>query len=110
MDPTPAQWEKLIAAIKKQNLVPILDNAYQGYGYEDWDFMTRLENLGRRAGYLPRRATVAHLWHNETEYDQDSPARRKVEEVATSGATRAEEGLSSIPESESTQPPENPQA
>ena len=30
VDPTPAQWEKLIAAIKKQNLVPILDNAYQG--------------------------------------------------------------------------------
>ena len=35
VDPTPAQWEKLIAAIKKQNLVPILDNAYQGYASGD---------------------------------------------------------------------------
>lgn len=80
------------------------DDVYQGYGYEDWDFMTRLENLGRKAGYLPRRATVAHLWHREIPYEGSNPARDRVEQVAASSTTKAEEGLSTIPDEADTSP------
>jgi len=31
VDPTPAQWEALLAAVKERKLIPLLDNAYQGY-------------------------------------------------------------------------------
>ena len=30
VDPSPAQWEAILAAVKERKLVPLLDNAYQG--------------------------------------------------------------------------------
>ncbi|CAL1139222.1 unnamed protein product [Cladocopium goreaui] len=31
VDPTPDQWQKIVAACKARKLIPLLDNAYQGY-------------------------------------------------------------------------------
>jgi len=31
VDPTPEQWKEIVAAVKEQKLIPLLDNAYQGY-------------------------------------------------------------------------------
>jgi aspartate/tyrosine/aromatic aminotransferase len=35
VDPTPDQWKQIVAACQKQKLMPILDNAYQGYASGD---------------------------------------------------------------------------
>jgi len=32
VDPTPAQWDEIIATVRKQDLIPFLDLAYQGFG------------------------------------------------------------------------------
>lgn len=35
VDPTPDQWKKIVAACKSGKLIPLLDNAYQGYASGD---------------------------------------------------------------------------
>merc|ERR1719436_413858 len=35
VDPTPEQWEKIVATVKERKLIPLLDNAYQGYASGD---------------------------------------------------------------------------
>lgn len=35
VDPTPQQWEKIVEVCKSRKLVPIIDNAYQGYASGD---------------------------------------------------------------------------
>jgi len=35
VDPTPEQWQQIVAAVKERKLVPLLDNAYQGYASGD---------------------------------------------------------------------------
>jgi len=32
VDPTPVQWDEIIATVRKQDLIPFLDLAYQGFG------------------------------------------------------------------------------
>ena len=70
-------------AVHKKNFLEIdgFDASFQGYGVEDWDFLARLNNKGVMGGFLPSRATVAHLWHNEPEPDFNSPAYKKLETV-----------------------------
>merc|ERR1712048_64646 len=35
VDPTPEQWKKIVATVKERKLIPLLDNAYQGYASGD---------------------------------------------------------------------------
>merc|ERR1712176_364111 len=35
VDPTPEQWAKIVATVKERKLIPLLDNAYQGYASGD---------------------------------------------------------------------------
>lgn len=35
VDPTPAQWKQIIGLVRKHELVPIIDSAYQGYASGD---------------------------------------------------------------------------
>jgi aspartate/tyrosine/aromatic aminotransferase len=45
VDPSQQQWPKIVEAIKAQKLIPLLDNAYQGYATGDLEkdnFATRL--------------------------------------------------------------------
>ena len=45
VDPTEEQWVKIVAAIKERGLLPLIDNAYQGYASGDLEkdnFATRL--------------------------------------------------------------------
>jgi len=35
VDPTPEQWVKIVEICKRRNLVPLIDNAYQGYASGD---------------------------------------------------------------------------
>jgi aspartate/tyrosine/aromatic aminotransferase len=37
VDPTKEQWQQIIQAVKDQKLIPLLDNAYQGYASGDLD-------------------------------------------------------------------------
>jgi len=37
VDPTEAQWDKIVEAVKAKGLFPLLDNAYQGYASGDLD-------------------------------------------------------------------------
>ena len=37
MDPTPEQWKEMSALIKKKNLLPYFDMAYQGFASGDVD-------------------------------------------------------------------------
>lgn len=50
VDPTPEQWRAIVSALKEGGLIPVLDNAYQGYASGDLDkdgFAQRLfEELG----------------------------------------------------------------
>lgn len=35
VDPTPEQWEQIVSVVKERGLIPVLDNAYQGYASGD---------------------------------------------------------------------------
>merc|ERR1712217_29396 len=35
VDPNPEQWDKIIAKCQEKKLIPLLDNAYQGYASGD---------------------------------------------------------------------------
>jgi len=74
------------------------DSRYEDYGYgvEDWDLFARLVNLGIKPAYLPRSATVAHLWHEEQAHDLAGPAYRLLDDVERTGKVRAERGFSTI--------------
>lgn len=82
------------------------DDRYRGYGVEDWDFMARLNNAGVHAGYLPRAATVMHLWHKETPHDLEGPGYQMLAEIENKGVTRAQIGYSSLNEEPATPAPQ----
>ncbi|PAA86783.1 hypothetical protein BOX15_Mlig013047g3 [Macrostomum lignano] len=44
-DPTPEQWEKILAVIKQRNLFPLIDLAYQGFASGDLDRDGRVPRL-----------------------------------------------------------------
>lgn len=72
------------------------DDRYRGYGVEDWDFMARLNNAGVHAGYLPRAATVMHLWHKEVAHDLAGPGYQMLKGVEGTGLVRAQAGYSTL--------------
>lgn len=100
----PQNWRGMAAfclGVWREDFLAIdgFDGRYTGHGVEDWDLMARLENFGVRAGYLPRRATVAHLWHPESPHNPRGDAYRTLEEVITSGTKRSRDGISKLPKS-----------
>lgn len=72
------------------------DDRYRGYGVEDWDFMARLNNAGVHAGYLPRAATMMHLWHKETPHDLEGPGYQMLKEVEGTDIVRSRIGMSAL--------------
>ena len=72
------------------------DDRYRGYGVEDWDFMARLNNAGVHAGYLPRAATVMHLWHKEIPHDLEGPGYQMLQGVENTDNVRAEIGMRAL--------------
>jgi len=50
VDPTPEQWQKIVAAIKERKLIPLLDNAYQGYASGSVEKDGLAQNLFAEAG------------------------------------------------------------
>lgn len=79
------------------------DDRYRGYGVEDWDFMARLNNAGVHAGYLPRAATMMHLWHKETPHDLEGPGYQMLRGVEGTDTVRAQVGLSTLVAEPATQ-------
>lgn len=72
------------------------DSSYISYGVEDWDFMARLSNYGLSAGYLPRYATVLHVWHPESEDSPNNPNYLKLEKVIEGNIVIPESGYKSL--------------
>lgn len=68
----------------------------ESYGAEDWEFMARLGNRGIHAGYLPRRATMYHLWHPKSPVDLNAFGYKLLDDSIASKRVRARKGLSSI--------------
>ncbi|GIW73582.1 MAG: hypothetical protein KatS3mg103_0104 [Phycisphaerales bacterium] len=58
--------------------------------------MARLNNAGVHGGYLPRSATVMHLWHKEAPHDLDGPGYQMLREVEATKAVRARIGFSTL--------------
>ena len=87
---------------KDFDVIDGFDDRYRGYGVEDWDFMARLNNAGVHAGYLPRAATVMHLWHKETPHDLDGPGYQMLAEIENKGVTKAHIGHSTLNEGPAT--------
>ena len=79
------------------------DDRYRGYGVEDWDFMARLNNAGIHAGYLPRAATMMHLWHKETPHDLEGPGYQMLKSIENTDTVRAQIGLSMLDREPATQ-------
>merc|ERR1712118_603608 len=75
VDPTHQQWPKIVEAIEAQKLIPLLDNAYQGYASGDLEkdnFATRLfeqsgiefvltQSFAKNFGLYGERIGVLHL-------------------------------------------------
>ncbi|MDQ8183733.1 glycosyltransferase [Pelagicoccus sp. SDUM812005] len=72
------------------------DNTFTSYGVEDWDFLARLNNNGTHGGYLPTKATTAHLWHKETEVSLDSPAYLQLNETIKNKITQPKSGFKDL--------------
>eukprot|EP00929_Paragymnodinium_shiwhaense_P122076 TRINITY_DN94618_c0_g1_i1.p1 TRINITY_DN94618_c0_g1~~TRINITY_DN94618_c0_g1_i1.p1 ORF type:complete len:427 (+),score=89.78 TRINITY_DN94618_c0_g1_i1:54-1334(+) len=50
VDPTPEQWEKVVETCRSRQLLPILDNAYQGYASGDLARDGHAQNLFEQSG------------------------------------------------------------
>lgn len=72
------------------------DGAYMSYGAEDWNFLARLINNGTNGGYLPKAATTAHLWHDESLLSKESPDYQKLRNVVRNKTIRPEIGYSKL--------------
>ena len=70
------------------------DESFVGWGHEDADFVLRLHNRGvlRKNGFCATE--VFHLWHEESNRDQESKNSRTVQMRATTTITQAALGFS----------------
>lgn len=63
-------------AVFLQDLLRVngFDSALEGYGYEDTDIISRLNNLGLKKKFAKFRAIEYHLYHPEKEFVPDNEA------------------------------------
>ncbi|MBT6381291.1 MAG: hypothetical protein HOJ89_13890 [Opitutales bacterium] len=75
------------------------DTRYDGvYATEDWDLFARLEHAGTKFGYLPRKATVAHLHHPKSKHDLKSRNYKFLDQVLSERRINAVSGISKMVE------------
>jgi len=86
------------AAVHRRDFTAVdgFDHAFRGWGYEDSDLAIRLGAAGVCIRGAAPAATVVHLWHPEADRTLEGENRTRLDEVRTSGRTRAVEGLSSL--------------
>ena len=94
----PKQWENAQTcnlAVWKADLIAIngLDEAFQGWGYEDSDLVIRLIRHGikRKSGKFA--VPVIHLWHKETKRTKESENFKRLQEILVSTTVKAVCGL-----------------
>lgn len=93
----PQNWRGMagfMLCVRRDDFLAVdgFDSSYVSYGVEDWDFMARLSNYGIAAGYLPREATVLHVWHPESEDSPNNPNYLKLAKVIEDHAVMPESG------------------
>ncbi|MES2261588.1 MAG: glycosyltransferase family 2 protein [Pseudomonadota bacterium] len=78
-------------------LVNGFDESFKGWGHEDADLVVRLFNAGvmRKDGAFATE--VFHLWHRESERNQEDSNRRIVLQRAADKTVRASVGLQQMP-------------
>ncbi|HCR30213.1 MAG TPA: hypothetical protein DIV79_09380 [Opitutae bacterium] len=73
------------------------DSRYDGvFGAEDWDLFARLEHVGVNFGYLPRKATVAHMHHPKAGHALTNRNYQFLGQVIATRRTQATSGLSKL--------------
>lgn len=70
------------------------EEAFEGWGYEDSEFVQRLYNNGIRRKNAKLMAPAAHLYHVEKMGEQDSPNHRMLQETIRLQKKRADRGVS----------------
>jgi glycosyltransferase involved in cell wall biosynthesis len=70
-----------------------LDEAFEGWGFEDSDLAVRLLNLGVRRKYGAFATGVLHLWHREYDRAREGENWQRLQQRIGSGETRASRGL-----------------
>ncbi len=84
--------------VNREDFVAV--NGFEGmietYGAEDWELMARLGNQGIHAGYLPRSATMYHVWHRKSPVDLNAFGYKLLDDSISTKRVRARSGLSSI--------------
>lgn len=78
------------------DLVNGFDESFTGWGHEDSDLVVRLYNAGvlRKDGAYATE--VLHLWHQESQRDQESSNRKVVLQRAADHTTQATQGLKGL--------------
>jgi glycosyltransferase involved in cell wall biosynthesis len=72
------------------------DEAFEGYGSEDWDLALRLVHLGRRRKHVRGRAAVLHLDHPLKSRLHAERNRALLEETRTTGRVRCTQGIEDL--------------
>lgn len=72
------------------------DETFIGWGHEDADLVLRLSHLGvrRKNGFMSTE--VFHLWHRESERDQEIVNKNRVLARGKTAVVRAEKGLQEL--------------
>ncbi|MCY1170422.1 MAG: glycosyltransferase family 2 protein [Pseudomonadota bacterium] len=85
-------------AVWRQDFVAVngFDETFEGWGHEDADLVLRLSHQGiqRKNGFLATE--VYHLWHRESQRDQESVNKQKVLQRMKTRLVQADKGLREI--------------
>jgi glycosyltransferase involved in cell wall biosynthesis len=99
---TPQSWKAaatFCVAVSRKDLEKVdgFDSRYDGvFATEDWDLFARLEHAGVKFGYLPRKATVAHLHHPKAKHDLESRNYTFLEQVIAERRIQAVSGITKL--------------
>jgi glycosyltransferase involved in cell wall biosynthesis len=83
-------WKKDLVAVNG------FDESYNGWGYEDSDLVLRLIHLGVKNKSGRFAVSVLHLWHSESNRDQESINLKRLEQVKDSQVILATKGLQEL--------------
>ncbi len=70
------------------------EEAFEGWGYEDSEFVQRLYNIGLTRKNAKLLAAAVHLYHPEKSKECAESNHRRLEETIRTGKTRADRGVS----------------
>lgn len=69
------------------------DEDFKGWGFEDSDFVQRLQNGGRKRRASRWAVPVLHLWHRAQDRSRERANFARLEETIKSGIVRAQRGV-----------------